>query len=69
MDTHQILDLFNLKKEDPEKKSVKKSGKSNINSLVDELGELWEENEYENRRFKTCYYWSRLRWFTFSHRI
>jgi len=56
MDTHQLLDMFNFDKSAGEEKQKQKDGKSkSAQSLVDELGELWDseayDSEYEINKF------------------
>jgi len=49
MDTHQLLDMFNFDKSAGEEKQKQKDGKSkSAQSLVDELGELWDSEAYES---------------------
>ena len=53
MDTGQLLDLFSVEKERKNKDSSAESGvqgtQSNkgLKSVLENLGELWDENQYE----------------------
>ena len=51
MDTSQLLDLFSVEKEKFAKaKSTEDSSnkKSSMKSILEDLGELWDENQYDN---------------------
>ena len=52
MDTSQLLDLFSVEKEKlaPKSKGSEDSGsrKSSMKSILEDLGELWDETQYDN---------------------
>ena len=51
MDTGQLLDLFTVdkekKKEKPSAQQQNETGKSSLKSVMENLGELWDEEQYE----------------------
>ena len=50
MDTGQLLDLFTVDKEKKKEKASREqneTGKASLKSVLDNLGELWEEEQYE----------------------
>jgi len=52
MDTSQLLDLFSVEKEKfaPKSKGLEDSSnrKSSMKSILEDLGELWDETQYDN---------------------
>lgn len=50
MDTGQLLDLFTVDKEKKKEKASREqneTGKASLKSVLENLGELWEEEQYE----------------------
>jgi len=51
MDTGQLLDLFSVDKEKRNEKTSaqqqSEGGKTSLKAMVDNLGELWDEEQYE----------------------
>ena len=52
MDTGQLLDLFTVdtekrKKEKPNTQQQNETGKASLKSMVENLGQLWDEEQYE----------------------
>ncbi|KAL0178494.1 hypothetical protein M9458_027388, partial [Cirrhinus mrigala] len=51
MGTEQLLNLFTLDKNDKEKSEAaasSSSGKASMKSVLDGLGDLWDQQQYEN---------------------
>ncbi|XP_016119851.1 TATA-binding protein-associated factor 172-like [Sinocyclocheilus grahami] len=51
MGTEQLLNLFTLDKDKAEKSEAagsSSSGKANMKSVLDGLGDLWDQQQYEN---------------------
>ena len=50
MDTGQLLDLFTVEKEKKKEKSMahqNDTGKASLKTMMENLGELWDEEQYE----------------------
>lgn len=51
MDTGQLLDLFSVDKEKKKEKAPSQqqseTGKTSLKAVVENLGELWDEEQYE----------------------
>jgi len=51
MDTGQLLDLFSVDKEKRKEKTSAKQqnegGKSSLKAMMENLGDLWDEEQYE----------------------
>lgn len=69
MDTGQLLDLFTVvkekKKEKPSAQQQNETGKSSLKSVMENLGELWDEEQYETE-YNLDNFIESLKWFVIS---